>query len=96
MQIAWLHYQKNAGSTYYMVLIAHELEDRYIGLLSSKITDEEIKRIRKNTENMSKYDTHELMDWLKKNISEYNQAYREFKKDKTRIDRLLEIKPIGD
>ena len=94
MNLAWLQYQHGSKSEYYLLLLLAEEVDRYCGLLNKEITDLEAAEIRQNLPALEKMVPGERIAWLKANISNYNRAYREFRKDRARLDRTYDIKPI--
>lgn len=94
MNLAWLQYQHGNKSEYCLLLLLAEEADRYCGLLNKEITDLEAAEIRRNLPNLDKMIPGEQMAWLKSNVPSFNRAYREFRKDRTRLDKSFDIKPI--
>lgn len=94
MNLAWLQYQHGNKSEYYLLLLLAEEADRYCGLLNKEITDLEAAEIRRNLPSLDKMVPGEQMAWLRSNVPSFNRAYREFRKDRTRLDKSFDIKPI--
>jgi hypothetical protein len=89
MNLAWLQYQHGSKSEYHLLLLLAEEVDRYCGLLNKEITDLEAAEIRRNLPILNQMTPGDRMAWLRSNIANFNKAYREFRKDRTRLD----IKP---
>lgn len=94
MNLAWLQYQHGAKSEYHLLLLLAEEVDRYCGLLNKEITDLEAANIRRNLPILDQMTAGDRMAWLRSNVSSFNKAYREFRKDRTRLDKSFDIKPI--
>lgn len=94
MNLAWLQYQHGNKSEYYLLLLLAEEADRYCGLLNKEINDLEAAEIRKNLPALDRMVPGEQMAWLKSNVPSFNRAYREFRKDRTRLDKSFDIKPL--
>lgn len=94
MNLAWLQYQHGNKSEYYLLLLLAEEADRYCGLLNKEITDLEAAEIRRNLPSLNGMTPGDQMAWLRSNVPSFNKAYREFRKDRTRLDRAFDIKPI--
>jgi hypothetical protein len=94
MNLAWLQYQHGSKSEYYLLLLLAEEADRYCGLLNKEITDLEAADIRRNLMTLNRMTPGDRMAWLRSNIANFNKAYREFRKDRTRLDKSFDIKPI--
>lgn len=95
MNLSWLQYQKGPKSDYYLMLMILEGEDRYVGLMSDAISDHDIALIRKNLKVLDESSNTDKIEWLKKNISSYGKAYREFLKSHARIDQTMSLSPMG-
>jgi hypothetical protein len=91
MQLAWIQYQKGLKSQYYLLLILLELEDRLVGLLTNSISKDEADKIRKNQEILKKMEISDKITWFKRNIANYNKAYRELKRSKLHIDKKFDL-----
>lgn len=94
MNLAWLQYQHGTKSEYYLVLVLSEEVDRYCGLLNKEISDIEAELIRRNLPQLEKMTPGEVVGWFRSSIPNYNKAYREFRKDRTRLDKTFNIKPL--
>ena len=94
MNLAWLQYQHGNKSEYYLLLLLAEEVDRYCGLLNKEITDLEAADIRRNLPALEKMLPGDRMAWLRTNVHSFNKAYREFRKDRTRLDKTYDIKPL--
>lgn len=96
MNLSWLQYQHGLKSQYYLVLVIADQPDRYCTLLTSDITDHEIGKIRRDMKTLTEMPIGDRVTWLKKHITGYNRAYKEFRKDRARIERTLELVPLND
>lgn len=95
MDLAWLQYQKGTKAQYHLMLMILEGDDRYVGLMSDDISDHDIALIRKNLKELDGVNNQAKIDWLKKNVTSYNKAYREFLKSHARVDKTLALTPMG-
>lgn len=94
MNLAWLQYQHGSKSEYYLLLMLGEEVDRYVGLLNKELTDLEASDIRRNLPALEKMLPGDKIAWLKANVPSFNKAYREFRKDRTRLDKSFDIKAL--
>lgn len=94
MNLAWLQYQHGNKSEYCLLLLLAEEADRYCGLLNKEITDLEAASIRRNLPILDQMTAGDRMTWLRTNVASFNKAYREYRKDRTRLDQSFDIKPL--
>lgn len=94
MNLAWLQYQHGSKSEYYLILLLSEEVDRFCGILTKEITDLEAAEIRRNLPALEQMPANERVTWLRTNIANYNKAFREFRKDRARLDKTFDIKPL--
>ena|SRR5882672_6939779 len=94
MNLAWLQYQHGSKSEFYLLLMLAEEADRYVGLLNKELTDMEASEIRRNLPVLEKMLPSDKLGWLKANVPNFNKAYREFRKDRTRLEKSFDIKPL--
>jgi hypothetical protein len=92
MTLQWIQYQVGTKSQYYLILMLLERDDRHIGLLCQDIPTDDIERIRKALSTLSKLSTGEKIQWFRENIKSYNKTYREFKKDRLKVDKTFDLK----
>ena len=94
MDLIWLQYQNGSKSQYYLVFVIMEKEDRYIGLMTKDVLDPEIEKIRKNLPMLKDVAIGERVAWLRANVSAYSRAYKEFRKDRIRVDSKFELSEL--
>lgn len=94
MHLAWIQYQHNSKSAYYLALVIVEKDDRLITLACEDMTDIDIKNIRKMLDTLGKNDISERIEWLRNNIPSYSRAYKEFRKDRVRIDKIFSLTTV--
>jgi hypothetical protein len=92
--LAWIQYQHGSKSEYYLLLLLAEEADRYVGLLNKEITDMEAAEIRRSLPALNNMVPGEQMGWLRANVPSFNKAYREFRKDRSHLDKSFDIKPL--
>lgn len=93
MQLMWIQYSSNT-SKYYLVLPLNSTDIKLSALLSDKISGDDVDLIRKNIKKIDVMNITDRMLWFRSNIKSYKNAYRDFKKQALKIDRVIDIKPL--
>jgi hypothetical protein len=89
----WIQYSSNT-SKYYLVLPLNSTDIKLSALLSDKISGDDVDLIRKNIKKIDVMNITDRMLWFRSNIKSYKNAYRDFKKQALKIDRVIDIKPL--
>ena len=91
MYLAALDYSKDNDKKNIILFVISENDSHYFGLRSNLISDDSVKWLKKNYDNIKNLEVSRRSHIMKANIPNYNKAFRRVRKDRCEVIGIYQL-----